>query len=161
MNQHLIFDELEGNGDSIRLKNKQKSKNLMRVASAFADDATLLKLQQAFISLSPQEMQEFKSFLTNRDYLNGNQRSAGQKILNFITQTVLSSDTQDDYLKSIVAEYNSNLDMIDQLKQETNVIVDGLVVSKKIHEIQEFSNRNCELFELVKHYADARSNNPL
>jgi endonuclease III len=153
LSNQFFFDEMEPTGDQIRIKNKMKVKNLMALAVNFADEETLKKIQNVFLSLTPKELDDFRKFLDDRSYIRSEgQKSKEYKIITQLSRIALSAEPKDENLKKIYKEFKENLEKIDDLKIQTTKTIDGVKVNKLIEEIDIINDRNIELMEIVSKY---------
>jgi hypothetical protein len=156
----FYFDDMEQTGNQIRIKNKLKAKNLMALSVNFLDPDVLQQMQKIFMNLTPQEMDTFKKYLNNRDYLrNSFQNPKEQAIINKISRLALASAPKDEYLNKIMKKYNQNLEEIDRLKIETTKTIDGVKVNKLIEQIDILNDENVQLFEKVTEYREKNKQN--
>ncbi|EKE02884.1 MAG: hypothetical protein ACD_20C00317G0019 [uncultured bacterium] len=152
------IDEIENTGDTIRRKNKIKSKNLMNVAVSFNDEETLKKIQNVLLSLSPEEMMMFKEYLNDRKFLKrSNHKLDEQKVINKIVGIAVSSVPKDKYLKEIYEEYTNNLNIIDKIKIKTTQTTDCRELNMLIEKLDEFNNRNVELLNMINNREDEKN----
>lgn len=159
---NLYFDEMNATGNKIRLKNKMKAKNLMLLAVSFVDEGILSKIQKIFLDLTPEEMEGLKEYLEKREYLSAGpaHSTREQKILGKVVNAALSSTPKDKYLAEIMAEYNKNLNIIDDLKVKTTKTCNVLETRELIDQINHYNDRNVDLIEKVNQYREKAGDVP-
>lgn len=154
---HLYFDELSATGNKIRIKNRLKAKNLMVLAVNFIDEDTLSKIQELFLDLSPEDMEKFKTYLTNRHYLSKSSKYAEErKILAKVANVALLALPSDENLQKIMNDYNKNLKIIDDLKIKATKTCDPEQLTELILTINDYNEQNIKLLEQINNYRNKK-----
>lgn len=144
-------------GDEIRKRNKLKAKNLMALAATFSDMDTLTKIQGIFAGMSPADMERFKRFLNNRQYVRAEFANPKDlRIINEITKIALNTTPSDPFLNKAYKRYNENLEAIDQLKVKTVETDNNDSLDELLDDINRLNDENVALLEQVKAYSNKR-----
>jgi len=151
------FQELNGNGDVVRLKRKMKARNLMVFSLNFVDDATLSKVQKVFHQLSPEDLARLKEYLNKKAYMDRAQTYANEhRLIQKVAQIALSSVPSDPELKGIMNKFNHNLEVIDDLKKKTIEVYEADKFREIMTEIDRYNDENMTLFEQVNRFRDRK-----
>ena len=153
-NQCFQFDELQATGNKVRIMNKMKMKNTMAMAVNFADPTIIARLQKVLNSMTPGDFNKFKQYLKDRKYLKQTfgRVSSEDSIINKMCQILLNSEPQDPYLKRVYNEFKENLNIIDEFKIACTQTNDLTQVADFIEIINQYNDRNAELFGLIQNY---------
>lgn len=157
-NNQFYFDEMQQTGNTIRMQNKIKAKNLMSLSVNFIDKETLKQIQKVFLSMTPAEMKVFKDYLNGRKYLDYKSKNSPEhQIINKISKIALMSTPKDEYLKKIYTKYNQNLNEIDNLKIQTTKTIKAKEINDLIEQIHQLNEENVQLIEQVNAYREKKA----